>query len=299
MAAEHYNQLVRMIERGAAPELEVDILTRYYNDPEAMTFNIVAEIPGTDLKDEVVMLGAHFDSWQAGTGATDNAVGCGVAMEAMRILKTIGVKPRRTIRLALWTGEEQGLLGSRAYVAEHFGKTVYGEDGDRSNPKYEIKPEHQKVSAYYNLDNGTGAIRGIYLQGNEQLRSIFRAWLAPFAEMGASTVSVANTGGTDHQSFDAVGIPGFQFIQDTVEYNTRTHHSSMDVFDRIQEEDVKQASVIMATFVYQTAMRDEMLPRKPLRGEKIMVDQNPTEAEPEASAVGQKEKAAAAPVAEQ
>ncbi|MFK7736111.1 MAG: M20/M25/M40 family metallo-hydrolase [Pirellulaceae bacterium] len=287
MAAEHYNQLVRMIQKGAAPELEIDILSRYYNDPEAMTFNIIAEIPGTDLKDEVVMLGAHFDSWQAGTGATDNAVGCGVAMEAIRILKAIDAKPRRTIRLALWTGEEQGLLGSRGYVAEHFGKAVYGEDRSRSDVKYEIKPEQEKVSAYYNLDNGTGAIRGIYLQGNEQLRPIFRAWLAPFADMGASTVTVANTGGTDHQSFDAVGIPGFQFIQDTVEYNTRTHHSSMDVFDRIQEEDVKQASTIMATFVYQTAMRDEKLPRKPMRGEVIKVEQ--TDVEPSAE-VTQTEK---------
>lgn len=288
MAAEHYNQLVRMIELGFAPELEVDILTRYYNDPEAMTFNIIAEIPGTDLKDEIVMLGAHFDSWQAGTGATDNAVGCGVAMEAIRILKAIDAKPRRTIRLALWTGEEQGLLGSRAYVAEHFGKAVYGEDRSR-DVKYEIKPEQEKISAYYNLDNGTGAIRGIYLQGNEQLRPIFRSWLAPFTEMGASTVTVANTGGTDHQSFDAVGIPGFQFIQDTVEYNTRTHHSSMDVFDRIQEEDVKQASLIMATFVYQTAMRDALLPRKPLKGEVIKVEQTPTELEPETSQLSQQE----------
>lgn len=273
MAAEHYNQLVRMLEKGAKPEIEVDILTRYYNDPEAMTFNIVAEIPGTDLKDEVVMLGAHFDSWQAGTGATDNAVGCGVAMEAIRILKAIDAKPRRTIRLALWTGEEQGLLGSRAYVAEHFGKAIYGADRSRRNVTYELKPEQEKISAYYNLDNGTGAIRGIYLQGNEQLRPIFRSWLAPFSEMGASTVTVSNTGGTDHQSFDAVGIPGFQFIQDSVEYNTRTHHSSMDVFDRIQEEDVKQASLIMATFVYQTAMRDELLPRKPMRGQVTKVGQ--------------------------
>lgn len=288
MAAEHYNQLVRMLQLGFEPELEVDILTRFYNDPEAMTFNIIAEIPGTDLKDEIVMLGAHFDSWQAGTGATDNAVGCGVAMEAIRILKAIDAKPRRTVRLALWTGEEQGLLGSRAYVAEHFGKAVYGEDRSR-DVKYEIKPEQEKISAYYNLDNGTGAIRGIYLQGNEQLRPIFRSWLAPFAEMGASTVTVANTGGTDHQSFDAVGIPGFQFIQDTVEYNTRTHHSSMDVFDRIQEDDVKQASLIMATFVYQTAMRDELIPRKPLRGEVIKVEQHPTEVEPEASQLSQQE----------
>ena len=269
MAAEHYNQLVRMIEKGAAPKLEVDILTRYHKDTEAKSFNIIAEIPGTDLKDEIVMLGAHFDSWQAGTGATDNAVGCGVAMEAIRILKAIDAKPRRTIRLALWTGEEQGLLGSRAYVKQHFGETVYDQEDRRSPPAYHVTDEYEKVSAYYNLDNGTGAIRGIYLQGNEQLRSLFRNWLTPFAEMGASTVTASNTGGTDHQSFDAIGIPGFQFIQDSVEYNTRTHHSSMDVFDRIQEEDVKQASMIMATFAYQTAMRDELLPRKQLRGKVV------------------------------
>lgn len=269
MAAEHYNQLVRMIEKGAAPKLEVDILTRYHKDTNSKSFNIIAEIPGSDLKDEIVMLGAHFDSWQAGTGATDNAVGCGVAMEAIRILKAIDAKPRRTVRLALWTGEEQGLLGSRAYVKQHFGEAVYEENDRRKPPTYQVTAAHEKISAYYNLDNGTGAIRGIYLQGNEQLRSIFRGWLSPFADMGASTVTASNTGGTDHQSFDAIGIPGFQFIQDAVEYNTRTHHSSMDVFDRIQEEDVKQASMIMATFVYQTAMRDELLPRKPLRGEVV------------------------------
>lgn len=273
LAAEHYNRLVRMIEKGVDPTVEIDIVTRYYED-DLNTFNIIAEIPGTDLKDEIVMLGGHFDSWQAGTGATDNAVGCGVAMEAIRILKAIGAEPRRTIRLALWTGEEQGLLGSRAYVKEHFGEITYDtedEDGEeqsrrRPEPTYVLKPEQEKVSAYFNLDNGTGKIRGIYLQGNEALRSVFRPWLDPFEEMGASTITVGNTGGTDHQSFDAIGIPGFQFIQDEVEYDTRTHHSSMDVFDRIQEADVKQASIIMASFVYNTAMRDEMLPRKPLNG---------------------------------
>jgi hypothetical protein len=297
LAAEHYNRLVRMLEKGVEPTVEIDIVTRYYND-DLNTFNIFAEIPGTDLADEVVMLGGHFDSWQAGTGATDNAVGCGVAMEAMRILKTIGAQPRRTIRLALWTGEEQGLLGSRAYVKDHFGEVVYEENDETSDgqgeqrrqrpvPTYHLKPEQEKISAYYNLDNGTGKIRGIYLQGNESLRSIFRAWLAPFEEMGASTITVGNTGGTDHQSFDAIGIPGFQFIQDEVEYNTRTHHSSMDVFDRIQEDDVKQASIIMASFVYHTAMRDEMLPRKPLDGPVVKVS-----AEPEPSEVASPESPA-------
>ncbi len=276
MAAEHYNQLVRMLQKGAKPEVEVDILTRFHKDKDAHSFNIVAEIEGTDLKDQVVMLGAHFDSWQAGTGATDNAVGCAVALEAVRILKAIDAQPRRTVRIALWTGEEQGLLGSRAYVTDHFGKAISSEERDRRSPTtFEVKPEYEKISAYYNLDNGTGAIRGIYLQGNEQVRSIFRAWLAPFADQGATTVSVANTGGTDHQSFDAIGIPGFQFIQDKLEYDTRTHHSSMDVYERIQEDDVKKASIIMATFVYQTAMRDELLPRKPLAGQ-LKPEQTPS-----------------------
>lgn len=289
LAAEHYNRLVRLVEKGAAPTVEIDIVAQYHSE-DPNSFNIVAEIPGSDLKDEIVMLGGHFDSWQSGTGATDNAVGCGVAMEAVRILKAIGAKPRRTIRLALWTGEEQGLLGSRAYVEEHFGKTVIeesearpateareqpaaergpgerGSRGERRRISYHLKPEQEKVSAYFNLDNGTGKIRGIYLQGNEAVRPIFRQWLQPFADMDASTLSISNTGGTDHLSFDSIGIPGFQFIQDEVEYDTRTHHSSMDVFERIQADDVKQASIIMATFVYQTAMRDEKLPRKPLNG---------------------------------
>ncbi len=280
LAAEHYNRIVRMIERGAHPKLEIDIASRYYVDDQNC-FNIIAEIPGTDLKDEIVMLGAHFDSWQSGTGATDNAVGCGVAMEAVRILNAIGAKPRRTVRIGLWTGEEQGLLGSRAYVSEHFGKMDSpfrggagggrgfggGGDGGRPRATYELKPAHEKISAYFNLDNGTGKIRGVYLQGNEKVRSIFRTWLTPFGDMGASTLTSSNTGGTDHLSFDGVGIPGFQFIQDQIEYDTRTHHSSMDTYERIQEEDAKQASIIMASFVYHTAMRDEKLPRKPLDGE--------------------------------
>jgi carboxypeptidase Q len=268
---------------------------------DLMSFNIVAEIPGGELKDEVVMLGGHFDSWHSGTGATDNAVGCGVALEAVRILQSLGVKPRRTIRLALWTGEEQGLLGSKAYVTDHFGKAIVppqaGQRGSRGSSatksnsgqpsetsgktkgstaqapprptKYELKPEHARFAAYFNLDNGTGKVRGVYLQGNEAVRPIFRAWLAPFAEMGALTLSPNNTGGTDHLSYDAVGLPGFQFIQDPLEYDTRTHHSNMDVFDRIQEEDMKQASVVMASFVYHAAMRNEKLPRKPLIGEVV------------------------------
>jgi hypothetical protein len=273
VAAEHYNRLVRMIQKGVTPQLEIDIESTYH-DGDVNSFNVIAEIPGTDLKDEIVMIGAHFDSWHSGTGATDNAIGCGVVMEAMRILKTIGVAPRRTIRVALWTGEEQGLFGSRAYVAEHFGSLKTpprrsesgSEDGERRTPVIETKPEYEKFSAYFNLDNGAGKIRGIYLQGNEAVRPIFRSWLSPFADLGASTVTISNTGGTDHQSFTGIGLPGFQFIQDPIEYDTRTHHSSMDVFERVIEDDAKQASVIMASFAYHAAMRDERLPRKPMEG---------------------------------
>ncbi len=272
VAAEHYNRLVRMIQKGVKPQLEIDIESTYH-DGDVNSFNIIAEIPGSDLKDEIVMIGAHFDSWHSGTGATDNAIGCGVVMEAMRILKAIGVTPRRTIRVALWTGEEQGLLGSRAYVTEHFGSLQTtprerGADGEerRASSVLEVTPEHEKFSTYFNLDNGAGKIRGIYLQGNEAARGIFRSWLAPFAEYGASTVTAANTGGTDHQSFTGVGLPGFQFIQDPIEYDTRTHHSSMDVFERLIEDDTKQASIIMATFAYQAAMRDEKIPRRALEG---------------------------------
>jgi Zn-dependent M28 family amino/carboxypeptidase len=230
------------------------------------------------LKDEVVMLGGHMDSWHAGTGATDNGAGVAVAMEAVRILQALNLKPRRTIRIALWTGEEQGLLGSKAYVAEHFGRvetpaaapgTVLPSASAVASPAPSPAPgvlvtkrEYEKFSSYFNLDNGTGKIRGVYLQGNESVRALFRQWLMPFRDMGAATLSIANTGGTDHLSFDAIGLPGFQFIQDEIEYDTRTHHSNQDVFDRIQADDMKQAATIMAAFVYNAAMRDEKLPRK-------------------------------------
>ena len=272
MAVEHYGRLVRMIQKGAKVRLEVNIATKFYDD-DAMAYNTVAEIPGTDKKDEIVMLGAHMDSWHGGTGATDNGAGCAVAMEAVRIIKTLGLQPRRTIRVALWSGEEQGLLGSRAYVSEHFASRPAPPAGAQNDPvammrgpqgPLTLKPEHAKLSAYFNLDNGTGKVRGVYLQGNEAVRPIFRAWLAPFKEMGASTLTISNTGGTDHQAFDGVGLPGFQFIQDEVEYDTRTHHSNQDVFERIQADDMKQAAIIMASFIYQAAMRDEMFPRKPL-----------------------------------
>jgi Zn-dependent M28 family amino/carboxypeptidase len=258
MATEDYNRLVRMIGFGEKPALTVEIRAQYH-DEDPLGYNTIAEIPGTDpkLKDEVVMLGGHLDSWHSSTGATDNAAGCAVAMEAARIILASGLKPRRTIRVALWSGEEQGLFGSAAYVRQKFG--------DLKNGSLVKGADYDKISAYYNLDNGTGRIRGVYLQGNAAVKPIFETWLAPFADLGAKTLTLANTGGTDHLPFDAVGIPGFQFIQDEVEYDTRTHHSNQDSFDRLQADDMKQASVIMAAFVYQTAMMDEKLPRKALK----------------------------------
>jgi len=258
MATEDYNRLVRMIQFGEKPTMTVDVQVQYH-DEDMMGYNTVAEIPGTDpkLKDEVVMLGGHLDSWHSSTGATDNGAGCAVAMEAARILMAAGLKPRRTIRVALWSGEEQGIFGSSAYVKQHLG--------EMKDARLVKGADYDKLSAYYNLDNGTGRIRGVYLQGNAGVKPIFETWLAPFAEMGAKTLTLANTGGTDHLPFDAVGIPGFQFIQDSVEYNTRTHHSNQDNFDRIQADDLKQASTIMAAFVYQTAMMDEKLPRKAMK----------------------------------
>ncbi|MGI9055841.1 MAG: M20/M25/M40 family metallo-hydrolase [Pyrinomonadaceae bacterium] len=273
LASEDYNRVVRMIGFGEKVQMTVNIQAQYH-DEDLMGYNTIAEIPGTDpaLKDEVVMLGGHLDSWHSSTGATDNAAGCAVAMEAARIILASGLKPRRTIRVALWSGEEQGLNGSEAYVLKHFGEIKGG--GDRfsrmmgtntEKPQLVKKADYEKLSAYYNLDNGTGKIRGVYLQSNPAVRPFFEAWLAPFGEMGASTLTLLNTGGTDHLSFDAIGLPGFQFIQDQVEYETRTHHSNQDNFDRIQAEDMKQAATVMAAFVYQTAMMDEKLPRKEMK----------------------------------
>lgn len=283
LAVEHYNRIVRMIEAGEKLKMTVDLAVEW-QDADPMGYNTVAEIPGSDLKDEVVMLGGHMDSWHAGTGATDNGAGVAVAMEAVRILQALNLKPRRTIRVALWTGEEEGLLGSKAYVAEHFGKIetpaaapgatpATGQPASAPAPSpapspapgvLVTKPEYEKFSSYFNLDNGTGKIRGVYLQGNESVRTLFRQWLMPFRDMGAATLSISNTGGTDHLSFDAIGLPGFQFIQDEIEYDSRTHHSNQDVFDRIQADDMKQAATIMAAFIYDAAMRDEKLPRKPV-----------------------------------
>jgi Zn-dependent M28 family amino/carboxypeptidase len=261
-----------MIEAGEKVKMTVDLAVAW-QEADPMGYNTVAEIPGTDLKDEIVMLGGHMDSWHSGTGATDNGAGVSVAMEAVRILQALNLRPRRTIRIALWTGEEQGLLGSRAYVAEHFGKfdtpaavaPSAAAPVPATAPKLLTKPEYEKFDTYFNLDNGTGKVRGVYLQGNEAVRSLFRQWLMPFRDMGAATLSISNTGGTDHLSFDAIGLPGFQFIQDEIEYDTRTHHSNQDVFDRIQGDDMKQAATIMAAFVYNASMRDEKLPRKPMR----------------------------------
>jgi Zn-dependent M28 family amino/carboxypeptidase len=278
LTTEHYGRIARILAKGVPVRIEINIVARYHDD-DAMAYNTVAEIPGTDKKDELVMLGGHLDSWHGGTGATDNGAGVAVAMEAVRILRTLGVQPRRTIRIGLWSGEEQGLLGSRAYVRQHFAERQPSPQQQQQlqqqrdemsrmmvgmNPMGPLvtKPDHEKFSAYFNLDNGTGKIRGIYLQGNDAVRPIFRAWLAPFHDLGAATLTLQNTGGTDHLAYDGVGLPGFQFIQDPIEYDTRTHHSNMDTYERIQADDMKQAAVIMAAFVYNAAMRDEKLPRK-------------------------------------
>ena len=256
VAAEHYNRIARILEKGTPVRIEANVKNTFY-DQDLNGYNIVAEIPGTDpnLRDEVVMLGAHFDSWHAGTGATDNAAGSAVMMEAVRILKASGLPMKRTVRIALWDGEEQGLLGSRAYVRNHFGSP-----SDSTAP---VKPEHEKFSGYFNVDNGTGRIRGVYLQGNAAVGPIFTEWMKPFNAMGMNTVTIRNTGGTDHGSFDAAGLPGWQFIQDEVEYGTRTHHSNMDVFDRLVADDMRHNATVVASFVYLAANRAEKLPRKP------------------------------------
>ncbi|HEY2460137.1 MAG TPA: M20/M25/M40 family metallo-hydrolase [Candidatus Acidoferrum sp.] len=255
MESEHYGRIYRLLEKKIPVTLALNIENKFYDD-DLNSFNILGEIPGTDKAGELVMLGGHFDSWHAGTGATDNGAGSAVMLEAIRILKATGLKMRRTVRIGLWTGEEEGLLGSRAYIKEHFAEP------DKDNTKYVLKPEHAKLDAYYNVDNGSGKIRGVYLQGNEAVAPIFEKWMEPFHNLGMTTLSVRDTGGTDHLSFDAVGLPGFQFIQDQLEYETRTHHSNMDVYERIQEPDMKQMAVIVASFVYMTANRDEMMPRK-------------------------------------
>ncbi|MER3525273.1 MAG: peptidase M28 [Ignavibacteria bacterium] len=255
VAAEHYHRIVRLLRRGERVRLELELAVGF---PKADSgYNVIGEIPGTDLADEVVMIGAHLDSWHGGTGATDNATGSAVCLEAMRILKALDVKPRRTIRVALWGGEEQGLLGSQAYVKKHLGVR------DDSTRRVMFTPQGENFCAYFNHDNGTGRFRGLYMQGNEAVRPIFRSWLTAIGDPTAQTLTLRNTGSTDHVPFDQIGLPAFQFIQDQIEYNTLTHHSTMDVLDRVVEQDVQQGAVIMAIFAYNAAMRTEKLPRKP------------------------------------
>jgi carboxypeptidase Q len=277
LATEHWTRIARILSGKKEVELELNVKSNFYDGPDAMVQNdTLAEIPGTDKKDEVVMLGAHLDSWHSGTGATDNGAGTVVMMEAMRILRALDVKPRRTIRIGLWTGEEQGLLGSEWYVQHHFGSRPESKDperkGDpsvrrRENGPMTTLPEQKKISVYFNVDNGSGKIRGIYMQENAAVQPIFEAWMKPFHDLGMDTLTMRSTGGTDHLAFDAVGIPGFQFIQDPLEYDTRTHHSNMDVYDRLQPEDLKQMAVIVASFVYMAAQRDQMFPRKAIEPE--------------------------------
>jgi hypothetical protein len=287
VAAEDYNRLVRMIQHGEKLKMAVDLQVQFHDD-DLMAYNTIAEIPGSDLKKEIVMLGAHMDSWHSGTGATDNGAGVAATMEAVRILTALKLQPRRTVRIGLWSGEEQGLLGSKAYVSKHFGyytnrsgsnstsarapkdeeetspSSRASEGSPNSSPSRKLirGPEYDRLSAYFNLDNGAGKIRGVYMQSNEGVRPLFRRWLEPFSDLGAETLTLSNTGGTDHTSFDAINLPGFQFIQDPIDYWTRTHHSNEDVFDRVPPDDLKQAATILAAFVYNAAMADEKLPRK-------------------------------------
>jgi carboxypeptidase Q len=273
-AIENYGRVYRLLKASVPVNIELNIDTKFTGDHEH-GYDTIAEIPGTDpkLKDEVVMLGGHLDSWASATGATDNGAGTLVAMEVMRILNTLQIKPRRTIRVGLWTGEEEGEFGSFNYVKQHFGfvprstdpeqMNITEFDRDASGP-IQLKPDHQKLSAYFNVDNGGGKIRGVYLQGNAAIASIFEQWIAPLKDLGVTTLTMRNTGGTDHEAFDAVGLSGFQFIQDPLDYSSRTHHTNMDTYERLQPEDLAQAALVEATFVYNAAMRDQMLPRKPL-----------------------------------
>jgi hypothetical protein len=272
MAAENYNHILRLVASGRPVTLELDVAASF-NDEDSKGYNVIAEIPGTGKADEVVMAGAHYDSWHAGTGASDNGAGVAIVMEAMRILKQLDVKPKRTIRAALWAGEEQGLMGSTAYVSAHFAARPEPRDAwqkqlppDLRDPTWPVKlrPDHKKLSVYFNVDNGSGKIRGIYSEDNEALKPIFDAWFEPFHDLGADTNTLRGTGGTDHLSFDDVGLPGFQFIQDKLDYRSRLHHTNMDTIDHVQPDDMKQAAIILASFLYHAAMRDEMLPRKPM-----------------------------------
>jgi carboxypeptidase Q len=272
MMIEHYNRLARLLQHHVPVTLELNIETKFTGDHEH-GYDTVAEIPGNDprLKDQVVMVGGHLDSWISGTGATDNGAGSVVAMEAVRILKSLGIKPRRTIRIALWSGEEEGLYGSLGYVKQHFGTFAEPEHPQpasvpsfmREHGKLTTTKEWETLDAYYNLDNGTGKVRGVYTQENYAIAPIFRQWIAPLSDLGVTAISYQNTGGTDHLSFDAVGLPGFQYIQDPMDYETRTHHSDMDTYDRLHPMDLEQAAVVEAIFLYNTSEREAMMPRKP------------------------------------
>lgn len=275
LSVDHFGRISRLLERKVPVEVELNVETKFYDD-DPMSYNTIAEIPGVDpkLKDQVVMLGGHMDSWHASEGATDNGAGTIVAMEVVRLLEKLGVQPRRTIRIALWSGEEQGIYGSRAYVTDHFGSRPISTDPEYQDlPDWlrppsgpvQLKPEQKLISAYFNLDNGPGKILGVYLQENAAVRPIFEKWMEPFHDLGMTTLTMRNTGSTDHVSFDAVGIPGFQFIQDGMDYGDLTHHSNLDSYEHIRPDDMKQAATIMAAFVYNAAMCDDMIPRKPIR----------------------------------
>jgi carboxypeptidase Q len=277
IAAEHYGRMARALAKNVPVIIEADIKNTFYPNPPL--FNIVGEIPGTDKADEVVLLGAHFDTWHAATGAADDGNGSAAMMEAMRILKATGVKLRRTVRIGLWEAEEQGLIGSREYVTAHYayrealpanpaaggaaGIAAGGRGGRGAQGPLIFRSEFDKFSVYFNIDNGTGALRGIYTQGNEPVVPIFREWIEPFRSLGMTTVTTRNTSGTDHQSFDGVGLPGFQFIQDEIEYNSVIHHTNMDTYERLQPRDNIQMATIVAGFAYLAANRDEKMPRKP------------------------------------
>jgi carboxypeptidase Q len=273
LAPEHYARIARLLDAKKDVELELDVRTRYLED-DLNAYNTLADLPGSDKKGEVVMIGAHLDSWHAGTGATDNAAGSVVMMEAMRILKSLGVAPKRTIRIALWSGEEQGLQGARAYVAEHLATRKEPKDPEQAKlpaaarteqGELVLKPDHAKISAYFNMDNGTGKIRGVYAQENAAAAPILASWLTPLHDLGATTVTMRNTGSTDHIPFDEVGVPGFQFIQDDIEYFTRTHHTQWDTYERLMREDLMQAAVTVATIAWEAANRPEMMPRKTVK----------------------------------
>ncbi|MBI2682452.1 MAG: M20/M25/M40 family metallo-hydrolase [Acidobacteriales bacterium] len=282
MSIEQFGRITRLVDAKKDVELELDVKTTFYdNNGDMFGYNVVGEIPGTDLKDEVVVLGGHLDSWHGATGATDDAAGVGAVMEAMRILKAVGAKPRRTVRVIAWTGEEQGLFGSRGYVAEHYAerpKDPNAKPDDKPLP-WDLKPDWAKISVYFNLDNGTGKIRGVFLQDNLTVAPIFEKWMAPFKDLGMTTLVARGDPGSDHVSFDDAGIPAFQFVQDDIEYDTRTHHTNMDTLERVQKDDMIQASTIIAAFAYQAAMRDERMPRRPLPPQDVAPKPEPKPAE--------------------